>query len=176
MSLSYARPEDNIYVSISGSAELISDPKKAQELWDPNYEQWFPQGAGDLSLILIRVTVEGAEYWHAPSSTLTLDAGFVVLAPERRHNPEYHSRIALLSEYGPVLSASGLCSSCGMYHATSYHRSFPNLCGSGATPREAAEDLIRRLTNEKDVITDTWRREGVESAIADVQAFLEQSS
>ena len=87
VSLSYAKPEDNSYVSISGTAELITDQKKAQELWDPSYEQWFPQGASDPSLILIRVTVEQAEYWHAPSSAFTLQAGFVVLAPERRAQP-----------------------------------------------------------------------------------------
>ena len=176
VSLSYAKPEDNSYVSISGTAELITDPKKAQELWDPSYEQWFPQGASDPSLILIRVTVEQAEYWHAPSSAFTLQAGFVVLAPERRDNPEFHAKIAMLSEYGPVITTSGPCSSCGMFHATSYHRAFPNLCGSGETPREAAKDLIRRLTNEKDIHADHLRREEVERAITEVQAFVEQSS
>ncbi len=155
VSLSYAKPEDNSYVSVSGKAELITDPKKAQELWDPIYEQWFPQGASDPSLILIRVTVEQAEYWHAPSSAFTLQAGFVVLAPERRANPEFHAKIAMLSECGPVISTTAPCSSCGMFHTTLYHRAFPHLCGQGDTPQERAQDLIRRLANEKDVITDT---------------------
>ena len=101
VSLSYAKPDDNSYVSISGTAELITDPKKAQELWDPSYEQWFPQGASDPSLILIRVRVEQAEYWHAPSSAFTLQAGFVVLAPERRANPEFHAKIAMLERVRP---------------------------------------------------------------------------
>ena len=60
VSLSYAKPEGNSYVSISGAAELISDQKKAQELWDSRYEEWFPQGPSDQSLILIRVTAEQA--------------------------------------------------------------------------------------------------------------------
>ena len=126
MSLSYAKPEDNSYISISGTAELISDQKKAQELWDPRYEEWFPQGPSDPSLILIRVTVEQAEYWHAPSSALPLDAGFVVLAPERRDNPEFHSKIATLSEFGPVITTNAPCSSCGMFHATSLSPGIPS--------------------------------------------------
>ncbi len=176
VSLSYAKPEDNSYISISGAAELISDQKKAQELWDTRYEEWFPQGPSDPSLILIRVTAEQAQYWHAPSSVLPMDAGFVVLAPERRDNPEFHSKIAKLSEFGPVITTNAPCSSCGMFHATSYHRAFPNLCGSGETPREAAEDLIRRLTNEKDFHGDTWHGESVEQAIAEVRTFLEKSA
>jgi hypothetical protein len=52
----------------------------------------------------------------------------------------------------------------------------PNLCGSGDTPREAAEDLIRRMTNEKDFHGDTWHGESVEQAIAEVRTFLEKSA
>ena len=63
-----------------------------------------------------------------------------------------------------------------MYHTTLYHRAFPELCGEGETPQERAEDLIRRLTNEKDTQADTWHRESVERAIADIQAFREKSS
>jgi hypothetical protein len=49
-----------------------------------------------------------------------------------------------------------------------------NLCGTGESPREAAEDLVRRLTNEKDIQPDRLRREEVEQALAEVHAFLEQ--
>jgi general stress protein 26 len=175
VSLSYAKPEDNSYVSISGTAELITDQKKAQELWDPSYEQWFPQGASDPSLILIRVTVEQAEYWHAPSSAFTLQAGFVVLAPERRANPEFHAKIAMLSEYGPVITTRAPCSSCGMFHTALYHRAFPHLCGQGETPQERAEDLIRRLAHEKEIYADTAHCESVDRAVAEVQTFLEKS-
>ena len=87
VSLSYAKPEDNSYVSISGTAELISDQKKAQELWDPSYEQWFPQGPSDPSLILIRVTVEQAEYWHAPSSVFTYGGGIRRAGPRAAGQP-----------------------------------------------------------------------------------------
>ena len=124
---------------------------------------------------MIQVTVESAEYWHAPSVVSTLDAGFVVLAPEHRDNPEFHSKIATLRECGPVITTNDLCSSCGMYHARCYHRAFPNLSGSGDTPREAAEDLIRRLNSQKDSLADRWHLDHVETAVAEVRAFLAEA-
>jgi general stress protein 26 len=95
VSLSYARPEENVYVSVSGTAQIVSDPKKAEQLWDPSYQRWFPGGPGDPSLALIRVSVERAEYWDAPALTWLFEAGFVVMAPEQRDNAEFHARIVL---------------------------------------------------------------------------------
>jgi general stress protein 26 len=171
VSLSYAGHDGNCYVWVSGRAELVSDPKKAQELWDERYEEWFPKGPRDPSLILIRVGVEQAEYWHA-SSVSPLDAGFFVLAPERRDKPEFHSKIALLSEYGPVIAVNAPCASCGMLHPTIYHRAFPNLYGQGETPREAAEALIQRLSDEKDDHAGPWPGESAERAIAEIRLWL----
>ena len=45
--------------------------------------------------MLIRVTVERAEYWDAPKLTSRLVAGFVTLSPDRLHDPEFHARITL---------------------------------------------------------------------------------
>jgi hypothetical protein len=70
-----------------------SVPAKAKELWDPNYQTWFPAGPTDPHLALIRVRVERAEYWDAPFSTWPLEAGFVVLGRDQQENPEYHARI-----------------------------------------------------------------------------------
>jgi general stress protein 26 len=95
VSLSYVQPEENIYVSVSGTAELVLDPKKVEELWDSSYRAWFPGGPSDPDLALIRVSVERAEYWDAPALTWPFVAGFVVLAPEQRDNPEYHARVVL---------------------------------------------------------------------------------
>lgn len=95
VSLSYVHPEDNTYVCISGTAKVLSDAKKAEELWDPSYLPWFPGGPEDPSLVLIRVSVERAEYWDAPALTWPFEAGFVSLAPEHTDNPEVHARITL---------------------------------------------------------------------------------
>jgi general stress protein 26 len=172
VSLSYTGIEGNCYVWVSGRAKLVCDPKKAAELWDGRYDQWFPDGPRDPSLVLIQVTVEQAEYWHA-SAVSPLETGFVVLAPQRRDDPEFHSKIALLSEYGPVVATNAPCGSCGMFHPTVYHRAFPYSCGTGETPRDAGEDLIRRLAKERDTPAEAWPRETVDRAIAEVRMWLE---
>jgi general stress protein 26 len=172
VSLCYTGHEGHSYVWVSGRAELVGDPKKAEELWDGRYDQWFPDGPSDPSLILIRVTVEQAEYWHA-SAVSPLEAAFVVLAPERRYDPEFHSKVALVREYGPVIATNVPCASSGMFHPVIHHRAFPDLSATGDTPREAAEELIRRLTNAKDLHAESWPRESVVRAITEVRDWLE---
>ncbi|MBN9392227.1 MAG: pyridoxamine 5'-phosphate oxidase family protein [Chloroflexi bacterium] len=76
VNVSYAAPDDNRYVSVSGRAELIDDKAKAKELWNPFIKAWFPKGLDDPDLVLLRVRVEAAEYWDAPSSTMVNLVGF----------------------------------------------------------------------------------------------------
>ena len=77
VNLSYAEPKKNNYVSVSGRATLVKDKAKAKELWNPLYKAWFPDGLDDPHLALIRVDVDQAEYWDAPSSKMVQLAGFV---------------------------------------------------------------------------------------------------
>jgi hypothetical protein len=93
--LTYSRPSDNIYVSPFGTARILVDRAKAMDLWDPSYETWFPGGPSDPDLALVHVRVERAEYWAAPALTWPLSAGFVVMSPDHRDNPEFHARIVL---------------------------------------------------------------------------------
>jgi general stress protein 26 len=93
--VSYASPRDNIYVSLSGTARISMDGARARELWDPSYSTWFPGGPTDPELALIKVMVDVAEYWAAPTNTWPLSAGFVVMSPDRRSDPRFHARIVL---------------------------------------------------------------------------------
>ncbi len=68
--LAFAEPKEEDYVSVSGEAELVRDRAKAGELWSEWLKTWFPQGLDDPDLALIRVRVEKAEYWDAPSSAM----------------------------------------------------------------------------------------------------------
>jgi general stress protein 26 len=77
VNLSYAEPDDNRYVSISGTAQLVRDRTKMKELWNPALKAWFPEGLDDPDLALLRVRVEKAEYWEYPSSKMVQLAGFV---------------------------------------------------------------------------------------------------
>jgi general stress protein 26 len=75
--LSYADPSAQNYVALSGSARVISDPAKQRELWSEPLRAWFPAGPEDPKAALLKVEVEGAEYWDAPSSTFVHAWGYV---------------------------------------------------------------------------------------------------
>ena len=65
VNVSYAKPDDHRYVSVSGTAVLINDKAKIDELWSPIYKAYFPEGKDDPRLRLIKVRVEKAEYWES---------------------------------------------------------------------------------------------------------------
>ncbi|WP_345503844.1 pyridoxamine 5'-phosphate oxidase family protein [Pedococcus ginsenosidimutans] len=54
------------WVSVSGRAEVVRDPAKNEELWNPFAEAWFAKGPKDPDVVLIRVRGESAEYWDSP--------------------------------------------------------------------------------------------------------------
>ena len=76
VNLSYANPEDQKYVSVSGRAMLVRDKAKMKELWSPIHKAWFPKGLDDPNIALLRVEVEKAEYWDSPSSAVVRMFGF----------------------------------------------------------------------------------------------------
>ena len=62
--LAYGAPDKDLYVSVSGRAELVRDRAKAEEMWNTFAEAWFPDGPDDPNLVLVRVDVEQAQYWE----------------------------------------------------------------------------------------------------------------
>lgn len=73
----YSKPDDNAYISVSGTAEISKDRAKMEELWNPILKAWFPEGLDDPELCLLKVSVEEAEYWDSSNSTLVQIAGFL---------------------------------------------------------------------------------------------------
>lgn len=70
VNLSYAKPEANSYVSVSGTARLVRDEQTKKDLWKPEFLAWAPKGPEDANLGLIHVLVDEAEYWDAPSGAM----------------------------------------------------------------------------------------------------------
>ena len=70
VNVSYVVADDQRYVSVSGRAVLVVDREKINELWNPLYKAWFPQGLDDPQIALLRVDAEKAEYWDARSSAM----------------------------------------------------------------------------------------------------------
>ena len=54
---------DKGWVSIAGSATVVRDEAKVDELWSPASSAWFPEGREDPTIALIRVDGISAEIW-----------------------------------------------------------------------------------------------------------------
>jgi len=74
---SFANPGDYRFVSISGTAELVRDRAKIEELWKPQFKAWFPNGTDEPDIALLRINVEKAEFWDSPSSKIAQAFNFV---------------------------------------------------------------------------------------------------
>ena len=64
----YADPSSDTYVSVSGTAAMIEDAAKKQQLWNKAAEAWFPGGASDPDLALVQVQIIHANYWDVKAS------------------------------------------------------------------------------------------------------------
>lgn len=65
LGLGYADPRSRRYVALAGAGRLLRDSARARELWTIGQRAFYPGGAGDEHLALLRVQVERAEYWRA---------------------------------------------------------------------------------------------------------------
>jgi general stress protein 26 len=68
VNVSYADPKKQSYVSLTGTAEIVRDRNKLEELWQPQLKAWFPKELEEPDIALLKVNVEKAEYWDSPSS------------------------------------------------------------------------------------------------------------
>jgi len=57
-----------------------------------------------------------------------------------------------------------------------YHRDYPEIRTEGETPTVAASHLVNQLSRALDSALTQWRRETIQQAIADVEAFVAQGS
>ena len=64
------------WVSLNGTASVLTDAAKARELWNSVVEAWLPQGPGDPSTVLIKVAGETAEYWDTPGGRIATVLSF----------------------------------------------------------------------------------------------------
>lgn len=58
------------YVSVQGTAVVVRDDVKLQELWNPTVRSWFPRGRHEPEIVLVAVRVARAEYWLMPRRRL----------------------------------------------------------------------------------------------------------
>lgn len=101
VNLSYSHPDDQRYVSISGTARLVRDEDKKKQLWSAPMKAWFPKGPEDPEVALLQVTVDKAEYWDTPGSTVVHLVGFVkAVATGKPYHPGENEKLDLSHPQG----------------------------------------------------------------------------
>lgn len=70
VNVSYAHPGDDSYVSVSGHGAIVEDQTKKDYLFSPIAKAWFPLGATDPDLALLKVDIGHAEYWDVTDSKM----------------------------------------------------------------------------------------------------------
>ncbi len=75
--VSYADSHHQYYISLSGTARVVQDPALIKAHWGEAMRTWFPKGAEDPDIAILKVDVDQAEYWDAPSSTMVHLFGYV---------------------------------------------------------------------------------------------------
>ena len=70
VNLAFADTSHKRFVSVAGSAQVMRDPHKIDELWTPAQTVFFPRGRDDPSLALLKVTPDSARYWDGNESAL----------------------------------------------------------------------------------------------------------
>lgn len=72
VNVSYAAPDRQTYVSVTGTASIVRDRAKFEQFWSPVLKAWFPEGIDTPDLALICVDVEDAEYWEGDGKIASL--------------------------------------------------------------------------------------------------------
>lgn len=80
VNVSYASPDKDHYVSISGEALIVEDVGRKEALWSPMVKAWFPGGPTDPNLALLEVLISHAEYWDATENKMVQLARMVKAA------------------------------------------------------------------------------------------------
>ena len=68
VNVAFANDKQSEWLSIAGTAEIVHDRAKAEQLWSKPLETWFPDGLETSGLALIKVHADTAEYWDASTS------------------------------------------------------------------------------------------------------------
>lgn len=63
VNLSFADPEKDLFVSVSGEGRLDENPEIARQIWNPYAQAYFPEGPDSHDVAVLHVVPRQAEYW-----------------------------------------------------------------------------------------------------------------
>ena len=69
VNVAYANPDNDSYVSVSGTARLVEDLARKQQLWNKAAEAYFSR-PDDPDLALVQVRITHANFWDVKESKL----------------------------------------------------------------------------------------------------------
>lgn len=73
--LAYCDAKGMRYVSVAGTAEVVRDRTKMEELYSTSHEIWFADGLETPGITLLKVTPMVVEFWEPAKGKLALAAG-----------------------------------------------------------------------------------------------------
>jgi Uncharacterized stress protein (general stress protein 26) len=68
--LVYAHPGKESYMDVWGTANVITDKQTIKDKWSPIVKAWFPNGADDPNIALLKVTPYEVYYWDAETGKM----------------------------------------------------------------------------------------------------------
>ncbi len=68
--LFYSHQSSSEYMSIFGTAEIVFDKNKVEEMWTPIAKAWFTEGKDDPAISLIKVTPQEGYYWDTKNNKM----------------------------------------------------------------------------------------------------------
>jgi general stress protein 26 len=96
VNVAYADTAANTWVSVSGTANVVTDKPTIRDKWTSGMKAWFPDGPDDPNVALLKVTVQQAEYWDQPSSKMVQLIGLVkATVVGERYEPGENKKINL---------------------------------------------------------------------------------
>jgi general stress protein 26 len=68
--------DGSTWLSVAGHGTVRQDRAKADELWNPTVEAWFPEGKDSPNVALLHVEADSAEYWDSPGGRIASALAF----------------------------------------------------------------------------------------------------
>lgn len=89
-----------LYLSVSGTLDVVDDRAKVQKLWKESWRVYFPNGKDDPSIVLLRLRPDVGEYWDNTGTKglrFLWEAAAAVLKGERPQadGPEQHAKVSM---------------------------------------------------------------------------------
>ena len=87
--------------------------------------------------------------------------------------PAYEGDHRMVTDIDQVIVETGECACRSVHINHIHHRNFPEIWAECGTAAEGAAHLCNLLARELDAAGDSWHRESIREALADVQAYID---